>query len=54
MKLARIQAGGIYVSNEPALVRTVLGSCVAACLFDPVARVGGMNLNGNVSTKHSD
>lgn len=43
MKLARIQAGGIYVSNEPALVRTVLGSCVAACLFDPIARVGGMN-----------
>jgi chemotaxis receptor (MCP) glutamine deamidase CheD len=43
MKLARIQAGGIYVSDEPALVRTVLGSCVAVCLFDPVTRVGGMN-----------
>ena len=22
---------------------TILGSCVATCLFDPVARVGGMN-----------
>lgn len=43
MKLARIQAGGIFVADEPALVRTVLGSCVAACLFDPVAKVGGMN-----------
>ena len=24
-------------------VSTLLGSCVAACLHDPVARVGGMN-----------
>jgi chemotaxis receptor (MCP) glutamine deamidase CheD len=24
-------------------VRTLLGSCVAVCLFDPVAKVGGMN-----------
>ncbi len=43
MKVARIQAGGIFVSSDPAVVKTVLGSCVAACLFDPVARVGGMN-----------
>jgi chemotaxis protein CheD len=32
------------VSNDPAVVlSTVLGSCVAACLRDPVAGVGGMN-----------
>ena len=32
------------VSSDPAvLLTTVLGSCVATCLFDPVARVGGMN-----------
>lgn len=24
-------------------MNTILGSCVATCLFDPVARVGGMN-----------
>jgi chemotaxis protein CheD len=40
----RINPGGHYVSrggNE--LLVTVLGSCVAACIRDPVARVGGMN-----------
>lgn len=32
------------VSNDPTVVlSTVLGSCVAACLRDPVAGVGGMN-----------
>jgi chemotaxis protein CheD len=25
------------------MLRTLLGSCVAVCLFDPVAQVGGMN-----------
>jgi chemotaxis protein CheD len=25
------------------IVRTILGSCVAVCLWDPVARVGGIN-----------
>jgi chemotaxis receptor (MCP) glutamine deamidase CheD len=31
------------VAEEPAEIRTVLGSCVAACIFDPQAAVGGMN-----------
>jgi len=35
--------GGYYASREPAIVRTVLGSCIAVCLHDPVAQVGGMN-----------
>ncbi len=43
MKLVRIQTGGLFVSAEHALVRTVLGSCVAACVFDQEAGVGGMN-----------
>ena len=43
MKLVRIQTGGLYVSAEHALVRTVLGSCVAACIYDPEVGVGGMN-----------
>lgn len=29
--------------NSEVVLTTVLGSCVAACLFDPLARVGGMN-----------
>ena len=38
----RIGIGGVHASSEPTVIRTVLGSCIA-CLFDPVARVGGMN-----------
>jgi len=32
----------LVVEDETVLV-TVLGSCVAACLHDPVLRIGGMN-----------
>jgi len=36
--------GSFHVTDHPAkLLTTVLGSCVACCLFDPVCRVGGMN-----------
>ena len=36
--------GQFRVSNSRTeVLSTVLGSCVAACLFDPVAKVGGMN-----------
>jgi chemotaxis protein methyltransferase CheR len=39
----RIIVGEVFASREPIWVRTLLGSCVSACLFDPQARVGGMN-----------
>jgi len=36
--------GQVRVSDDPGTeLGTVLGSCVASCLFDPEARVGGMN-----------
>jgi chemotaxis receptor (MCP) glutamine deamidase CheD len=35
--------GGIHASREPAVIKTLLGSCIAVCLWEPVARVGGMN-----------
>ena len=35
--------GEVYASAIPLELRTLLGSCVAVCLFDPVARAGGMN-----------
>lgn len=35
--------GEFHVSNEDVVMTTILGSCVAACIRDPVARVGGMN-----------
>jgi chemotaxis receptor (MCP) glutamine deamidase CheD len=40
---ASIHIGGVYASRDPSVVRTVLGSCVAACLYDPVTSIGGMN-----------
>jgi chemotaxis protein CheD len=39
-----IVQGEYHVSGLPDLaITTLLGSCVAACINDPVARVGGMN-----------
>jgi chemotaxis protein CheD len=36
--------GRYAVSDDPnAFICTLLGSCVAACIRDPVARVGGLN-----------
>jgi Chemotaxis protein; stimulates methylation of MCP proteins len=33
----------LYVSKAPYQINTILGSCVAVCLFDPVLNIGGMN-----------
>jgi chemotaxis protein CheD len=33
----------IYVSNTPARIQTILGSCVAVCLFDQVLGYGAIN-----------
>lgn len=39
-----VTQGEFHVTDDPGvLLTTVLGSCVAACMRDPVARVGGMN-----------
>lgn len=39
-----VQQGEHQVSTEPTtMLTTILGSCVAACMYDPVAQVGGMN-----------
>ena len=36
--------GEFHVTGDPdVMLTTILGSCVAACLRDPLARVGGMN-----------
>lgn len=35
--------GGLFADPRPHRVTTVLGSCVAVCLWDPVCRVGGIN-----------
>ena len=39
-----ITQGEHAVSGDPeTVISTLLGSCVACCLHDPVAKVGGMN-----------
>ncbi len=35
--------GQMFVSREPAVITTILGSCAALCLWDLQKRIGGMN-----------
>ena len=42
-EIAAILPGEFFVSDTPMIVYTVLGSCVSACIRDPLAGVGGMN-----------
>mgnify|MGYP001765388600 FL=1 len=42
-EFASILPGEFFVSTEPMVVYTVLGSCISACIRDPIAGVGGMN-----------
>ncbi|GMR16865.1 MAG: chemoreceptor glutamine deamidase CheD [Gammaproteobacteria bacterium] len=40
---AKILPGEYYVSVQGELISTVLGSCISACIHDPVVGIGGMN-----------
>ncbi|MEM6819915.1 MAG: chemoreceptor glutamine deamidase CheD [Pseudomonadota bacterium] len=40
---AKVLPGEYYVTQNDELISTVLGSCVAACIRDPLTGVGGMN-----------
>lgn len=42
-EIASILPGEFFVSRTPMIVYTVLGSCISACIRDPIAGVGGMN-----------
>jgi len=45
-----ILPGEFFVSSKPIVISTLLGSCVAACLYDPYQRIIGMNhflISGN-------
>lgn len=39
----KVLPGEYFVSTDDVLIMTVLGSCIAACVWDGKARVGGMN-----------
>ncbi len=32
----------LFVSNKNQIIHTILGSCIAVCLYDPVRKYGGM------------
>ncbi len=53
-RVSIVQGENAIVAEPGVVVSTLLGSCVAACLYDPVARVGGMNhfLLGEPSADH--
>jgi len=38
-----LQPGQLFVAQRPTAISTILGSCVAVCLWDPQKRIGGMN-----------
>ena len=46
--------GDVYATADPCILHTVLGSCVAACLYDPVTRASAMCHFLLPSTEHDD
>lgn len=43
VRIIYLHAGQLYASAEASQITTILGSCVALSLWDPVTRVGGIN-----------
>src|SRR5690349_3712686 len=42
--MVKVFPGEFYVTGKPdEVLVTVLGSCVSACIRDPIAKIGGMN-----------
>lgn len=39
----RVYTGDVATSTRPVVMHTLLGSCVAVCLYDPLFSAGGMN-----------
>ncbi len=38
-----LEPGFIFLAAKPTIISTVLGSCVAVCIYDRKRKVGGMN-----------
>lgn len=44
IRTVKVGPGELYITDDPAVcIATVLGSCVAACVRDPQAGIGGLN-----------
>lgn len=41
--VVNIHIGEYYSSRDPVIISTVLGPCVAVCLYDKSSKIGGMN-----------
>jgi chemotaxis protein CheD len=41
--MAKVLPGEFYITGADEAITTVLGSCIAACIRDPVLQIGGMN-----------
>jgi chemotaxis protein CheD len=42
-KQVNIKIGELYATDEPTIIYTLLGSCVAVCIHDNQNGIGGMN-----------
>jgi len=42
-EVVTIFPGECFVSSSPVVISTLLGSCVAVCMRDPLSGIGGMN-----------
>jgi len=43
VRVIKLFSGDYYVTDKPGeMIVTILGSCVAACMRDPVTQIGGM------------
>lgn len=42
-RIAIIQGENAVVNEPNVVISTLLGSCIAVCLHDPIAHIGGMN-----------
>lgn len=43
LKTYYLYPASLFADKEPHVVTTILGSCVAVCLFDPILNQGGIN-----------
>ncbi len=42
-RMLYLQAGQLWATSEPSVITTIVGSCIAVCLWDARLRIGGMN-----------
>ena len=42
MKTIYVKLGELGVSKEPAVIKTVLGSCISVCVYDSRLKCGGL------------